>query len=125
MPAWILSNYAMKCSCAAFFAFITLVCAGEPCDVKKSDSFRRIKLHIDSVPAIDTHDHLKPLSILQGSVRTDQGIGMTLYSLWSSSYHSFKLESAGCSNTEFGSTNSLSMISIIDDEWSTVNEVED
>ena len=66
-----------------------IACMGDSFDAKKTDTFRRIKAHIDSVPAIDTHDHLKPFAILQGSVRTEQGVGMTLYSLWSSSYYTW------------------------------------
>ncbi|MGE3310588.1 MAG: hypothetical protein AB7O66_11500 [Limisphaerales bacterium] len=58
----------------------------EPFDVKTTETFRRIRSHLDSVPAIDTHDHLKPFPILQGTVRTDEGVGMTLFSLWNSSY---------------------------------------
>ncbi len=58
----------------------------DPIDVKKTDTFRRIKASIDSVRAVDTHDHLKPFPIIQGTVQTDQGVGMTLYSMWSSSY---------------------------------------
>lgn len=63
--------------------------AGESLDVKKTDSFRRIKSYFDRVPAINTHDHLKPFPILQGPVKTDQGTGMTLFSLWQSSYYTW------------------------------------
>ena len=55
-------------------------------DLKSTPTFQRIKTHLASVPAIDTHDHLKPLAILQGTVRTPDGVGMTLFSLWNSSY---------------------------------------
>jgi hypothetical protein len=79
----------MKVSYVAFCALIAIACAGEPFDMKRTDTFRRIKSHLDSVPAIDTHDHLKPFAILQGSVRTEQGVGMTLFSLWSSSYYTW------------------------------------
>ena len=79
----------MKLPCIALFAFTAISCAAEPLDVKKTDTFRRIKSHLDSVPAIDTHDHLKPFAILQGSVRTEEGVGMTLFSLWSSSYYTW------------------------------------
>ncbi|MSU61309.1 MAG: hypothetical protein EXS31_02770 [Pedosphaera sp.] len=67
----------------------SLICAAQSIDAKKTDTFRRIKTHLDSVPAIDTHDHLKPFPILQGSVRTAQGVGMNLYSLWQSSYYTW------------------------------------
>ena len=67
-------------------AIIAVACRGDSVDVKQTDTFRRIKAHLDRVPAIDTHDHLKPFPILQGSVRTPEGVGMTLCSLWQSSY---------------------------------------
>ena len=70
----------------AFCLLFAVACAADPFDVKKTDTFRRIKSHLDAVPAIDTHDHLKPFPILQGTVRTDQGVGMTLFSMWNSSY---------------------------------------
>lgn len=75
--------YMVICVC------IAIPCSGQSIDVKTTETFRRIKSHIDSVPAIDTHDHLKPFAILQGSVRTAEGVGMNLYSIWSSSYFSW------------------------------------
>ena len=66
--------------------FTLAVATAQPADVKQTDTFRRIQAHLQAVPAIDTHDHLKPFPILQGTVRTDHGVGMTLYSMWSSSY---------------------------------------
>ena len=77
----------MRSPCIVLFAFVALACGAETVDVKQTDTFRRIKSHLDRVPAIDTHDHLKPFALLQGSVRTEQGTGMTLYSLWKSSYY--------------------------------------
>lgn len=71
------------------FLWTILSCSAQSFDIKTSASYREIKAHIDSVPAIDTHDHLKPLPILQGTVRTDQGVGITLYSIWNSSYLSW------------------------------------
>ncbi|MCC6231118.1 MAG: amidohydrolase family protein [Verrucomicrobiales bacterium] len=62
---------------------------GATLDVKSTESYRRIRTHLDRVPAIDTHDHLKPFEIMQGTVQTDRGVGMTLYSMWSSSYYSW------------------------------------
>ena len=79
----------MKLNCTMLCAFIALACAGESVDVKKTDTFRRIKSHLDRVSAIDTHDHLKPFPILQGQVLTERGVGMTLFSLWSSSYYTW------------------------------------
>ena len=79
----------MRSPCIVLFAFVALACGAETVDVKQTDTFRRIKSHLDRVPAIDTHDHLKPFALLQGSVRTEQGTGMTLYSLWKSSYYTW------------------------------------
>ncbi|MBI3869328.1 MAG: amidohydrolase family protein [Verrucomicrobia bacterium] len=76
----------MKLACVILLSFVAFACASEAFDVKQTDAFRRIKSHLDLVPAIDTHDHLKPFAMLQGSVRTEEGVGMTLFSLWSSSY---------------------------------------
>ena len=49
-------------------------------------TYRRIKAHLDSVPAIDTHDHLWPFERLPGYVETDRGRGMNLAALWRNSY---------------------------------------
>ncbi len=68
---------------AGLMAFVG---AAESLDVKKTDTFRRLRADLESVSAIDTHDHLKPFPIFQGTVQTDQGVGMTLFSLWNSSY---------------------------------------
>lgn len=69
-----------------FSLVLAVAAAAQPLDIKKTETFRRLKADLDAVPAIDTHDHLKPFAILQGSVRTEQGVGMTLCSLWQSSY---------------------------------------
>src|SRR5216683_4244415 len=55
-------------------------------DAKKTAVYRRIKTSLDSVPAIDTHDHLFPFELIPGKDKTDRGVGMTLHSLWSASY---------------------------------------
>src|SRR4051812_1425365 len=52
-----------------------------------SDLYRRIKVGVDAVPAIDTHDHLWPFDRLPGLMETDRGRGMTLFGLWRSSYY--------------------------------------
>ena len=56
-------------------------------DIKKSDIFARIKAAIDAVPAIDTHDHLRPFNEIPFRDETDRGLGMTLHSLWQGSYY--------------------------------------
>jgi len=58
-------------------------------DAKQSAVYARIKAHVTSVPAIDTHDHIPPFELIGGRVETDQGRGMTLHSLWQSSYYTW------------------------------------
>ncbi len=50
-------------------------------DTKDTLTYERIKAYLDSVPAIDTHDHLWPFESLPGWVETDHGRGMNLASL--------------------------------------------
>lgn len=68
---------------------LALPAVAESIDIKKTDTFRRIRAHLQSVAAIDTHDHLKPFPLLPGTVHTDAGVGMTLFSLWNNSYFSW------------------------------------
>src|SRR6476646_870605 len=56
---------------------------------KDSATYRRLKAHLDSVPAIDTHDHLWPFDKLPGYVETERGRGMNLASLWRNSYYTW------------------------------------
>jgi len=49
-------------------------------------TYRELKAHLDSIPAIDTHDHLFPFDQLPGYVETATGKGMNLAGLWRSSY---------------------------------------
>ncbi len=55
-------------------------------DIKKTDVYRRLKQHVDQIRLIDTHDHLAAFENLPNRVKTDQGEGMTLYSIWAGSY---------------------------------------
>jgi hypothetical protein len=48
--------------------------------------YGRIKAYLNSVPIIDLHEHLRAFDRLPGYVETDQGRGMNLYGVWSSSY---------------------------------------
>ncbi len=50
---------------------------------------RRMKEYLDSIPAIDTHDHLWPFDQLPGYVETDRGRGMNLSSIWRNSYYTW------------------------------------
>src|SRR5262245_31029662 len=64
-------------------------------DVAPVDSDRltgtayRMKQFIDTIPAIDTHDHLWPFDQLPGYVETDRGRGMNLSSIWRNSYYTW------------------------------------
>ena len=58
-------------------------------DIKKTALYRRVKAQLDAVPAIDTHDHLMPFEQIRGRVQTERGFGMSLYSLWQSSYYTW------------------------------------
>jgi hypothetical protein len=49
--------------------------------------YRQIKAYLDSRPAIDTHDHLRPFDRLQGYVQTERGLGMNLFGLINTSYY--------------------------------------
>ena len=52
-------------------------------------TYRRLKAYLDSVPAIDTHDHLWPFDKLPGYVETEHGRGMNLSSIWRNSYYTW------------------------------------
>jgi uncharacterized protein len=65
------------------------VLGAESIDVKQTASFRRIRAHLEATPAIDTHDHLPPFEQIAGRVATERGRGMTLFSLWQSSYYTW------------------------------------
>ena len=56
--------------------------------IREGASFKWLKAHIDSVLAIDTHNHLWPFETLPGYHETAKGHGMTLASLWRNSYFS-------------------------------------
>lgn len=48
--------------------------------------YKKIKADLDSVPAIDTHEHLRPFDQLGGFRETTQGKGMNLHGIWGESY---------------------------------------
>jgi uncharacterized protein len=56
-------------------------------DIKRTDIYRRIRMELDAVRAIDTHDHLRPFDEIPGRDLTDRGRGMTLHSVWAGSYY--------------------------------------
>lgn len=72
---------------AAMIGFVTWTiegCYGQ--ESAPSPTYRRIRQALDTIPAIDTHDHLFPFDRLPGLMETDKGRGMSLYGLWRSSY---------------------------------------
>ena len=56
-------------------------------DIKQTPLYLRLKAALDAVPAIDTHDHLRAFEEIPGRDETDRGPGITLHSLWQSSYY--------------------------------------
>ena len=58
-------------------------------DVKTTDLYGRIKAAVDAVPAIDTHDHLRPFDQMPNRDQTDRGQGMTLRSIWAGGYYTW------------------------------------
>ncbi|MEX2113066.1 MAG: amidohydrolase family protein [Pirellulales bacterium] len=70
------------------FLFLLLPCAVvSAADVKSAPEYARIKASLDAVPAIDTHDHLRPFGELPNQDETDRGRGMTLHSIFAGSYY--------------------------------------
>lgn len=58
-------------------------------DVKSTEVYQRIRRAIDAVPAIDTHDHLRPFDQIAERDNTERGRGMTLHSIWRGSYYTW------------------------------------
>ena len=74
------------------FRLLIVLCAFASADAaeidsKQSDVYKRLKTYIDSVPAIDSHDHLRRFEDIPHRVRTPDGEGLTLYSIWAGSYY--------------------------------------
>ncbi len=74
---------------AITLVLILLSISAKADDAKKTEVYKRIRLAIDAVPAIDTHDHLRPFDQIAERNDTDQGRGMTLHSIWRGSYYSW------------------------------------
>jgi predicted TIM-barrel fold metal-dependent hydrolase len=70
---------------------LTLLCtvAQSFAATRDTPTYKRVKAYLDSVSAIDTHDHLWPFETLPGYVETDRGRGMNLSSLWRNSYYTW------------------------------------
>ncbi|MGD9723754.1 MAG: amidohydrolase family protein [Pirellulales bacterium] len=56
-------------------------------DIKATPLFARIKASLDAVPAIDTHEHLRPFGEMPNLDATDRGPAMTLHSIFAGSYY--------------------------------------
>jgi predicted TIM-barrel fold metal-dependent hydrolase len=73
---------------ALALAWFVLNAAEAPAEnTRATATYRRIKAALDTVPAIDTHDHLWPFDKLPGYVETEHGRGMNLAGLWHNSYY--------------------------------------
>lgn len=64
---------------------LATIAAPAKCD--QGGAHGRMKSYLDSVPAIDTHEHLWPYEQTPGFVETDRGKGLNLASVWRSSYY--------------------------------------
>lgn len=53
---------------------------------RSPDTRQRMKAYLDSVPAIDTHDHLGPFEKFPGYQQTKDGKVINLASIWRNSY---------------------------------------
>ena len=74
-------------ACASLALVLFAASATHADDIKKTDLYKRIRVSLDAVPAIDTHDHLRPFEEIPGRDVTDKGKGMTLRSIWQGSYY--------------------------------------
>src|SRR5688572_26112905 len=79
----------MKSLITIFACALVATAAAQSVDVKQTGAYRRIRAHLDATPAIDTHDHIPPFDLIRGRVETERGRGMTLHSLWQSSYYTW------------------------------------
>ena len=79
LQRWLVVSVFVACSLA--IPQLTLAQA-----TRQSETYKRIKLKLDAVPAIDTHDHLWPFDRLPGYRETKLGKGMNLASIWGNSY---------------------------------------
>jgi hypothetical protein len=83
------SKHLMNVRFLWFFGLACLSGYSQGIDVKRSPTYQRLKSELNATPAIDTHDHPMPFDTLTGRVQTEEGFGMTLYSLWKASYYTW------------------------------------
>ena len=72
--------------------WLPIVATGQA--TRDTAAYQRIKMFLDSVQIVDTHDHLRPFGrLLVGpghappDVETERGRGLNLYALWARSYY--------------------------------------
>ncbi len=58
-------------------------------NTRSTETYRQMRTFIDSIPAIDSHDHLHPWSKLSELVETTEGKGVNLAGLLGSCYYSW------------------------------------
>jgi predicted TIM-barrel fold metal-dependent hydrolase len=58
-------------------------------NTRETPTYQPMKAYLDSIPAIDTHDHLWPFDRLPGYRETDRGRGMNLAGIWQNSYYTW------------------------------------
>jgi uncharacterized protein len=78
----------MRTLVATALGVCLMSCAAPPGagGTRETATYRRVKAHLDAVPAIDTHDHLLPFDRLPAFVETEKGRGANLAGLWRNSY---------------------------------------
>src|SRR5512139_1290850 len=69
------------------FAFLDVFTPSEAQPTQQTATYRRIKAYLDSVPAINTHDHLWPFQRLSTGTAVKSPDAMNLYTLWKNSYY--------------------------------------
>ena len=73
---------------ATICSILWLPAVGTGQTTRDTATYQRMKAFLDSVPIIDTHDHLRPFDQLRSYVETERGRGINLYGLWARSYYS-------------------------------------
>lgn len=73
----------------AALLLVLLTAGASADDIKRTELYRRIRAAVDSVPAIDTHDHLRPFDQIPFTDKTDRGTGMTLRGIWQGGYYTW------------------------------------
>lgn len=72
---------------ASALAILVFAASARADDVKQKPIYARLKAGIDAVPAIDTHDHLRPFDQIPNQDDTDRGRGVTLHSIFAGGYY--------------------------------------